>query len=515
MTITQKILKKQPFPLVLRVVSLIFFILIMFALYFGSLKLLNINFESKTALIIIWTLWWPFLYITLLFLARAWCGFICPISLANETGNKIRKGRVINVVKWSFIAYIIFFFVVFLEQTSGLFLSVNTTLIFFGIFFIASFIFGLLFSRWSFCRLICPIGTLLGVFSRLSFIGLRTQKEKCQRCKTKECLTGGKAIPCPMNNNVPKIESNRNCLLCSNCIKNCPHDSPDIMFVQPGKEVIDEVNFSFSESLFIVSLIGLTFVLNSRGTQLFRKIGNLFELTGSLLRLMDFILAIGITLLIFVIITSITSKLIKINVKSGLKKFGYNYLPLAFSIMFFTIVFGFLSPYINLTNSMIAISKYVILLAGIIWSSYFSYRIIYKKYNQGKIAATTVQIATIIFIGLFFIGYLIPGPLNLFSEEVSSYTVKSGEVVNMKAFSMGYNPSTIITKKGQQVVIDLVNEDITHAFDIDEFNVHNIILGGKTTKIMFMPDKSGEFEYSCSIPGHTEAGMKGKLIVLE
>ena len=354
----QEILKKKSFPRVLKLASLLFFILFLFTLYFGSVKLLNINLTSKITLLIVWTLWWPFLYITLLFFARAWCGFLCPLSLANEVGNKFRKGININVVKWSFVAYIIFFFVVFLEQTSGLFLSVNATLIFFSIFFITAFVFGILFSRWSFCRLVCPIGTLLGVFSRLSFIGLRTQREKCRVCKTRECLVGGVTVPCPMFNNVPALKSNKNCLLCLSCIKNCPYGSPSIKLVVPGKEVVDESNFSISESLFIVGLIGLTFILNTRGTQLLRKIVVLLglNLKGSLLRFADFVLAVGLILFIFILVSYVTSKFLRINCNDGIKKFGYLYLPLVFSIMFFTIVFGFLAPYITGNVFIVALS---------------------------------------------------------------------------------------------------------------------------------------------------------------
>jgi len=396
----RNLLKKESFPLGFRVISLLFFILLMFTLYFGSITSLTIDLTSKLSLLIVWTLWWPFLYVSLLFFSRAWCGFLCPLSLANEIGNTIHNGKSVNVLKWSFVAYIIFFFVVFIEQTSGLFLSANTTLIFFSAFFITAFVFGLLFSRWSFCRLICPIGTLLGVFSRLSFIGLRTQKEKCIICKTKDCLVGGKALRCPMSNNVPNTQSNKNCLLCVNCIKNCPYDSPDIKLLSPGKEIIDGVNFSISESLFIIGLIGLTFILNSNGVRLFRKIPEFLDLSlnGSLLRLADFVLAIGLIIIAFIILSYITSELLKINFGDGLKKFGYVYLPLTFSIMFLTIVFGFLAPYVKLNDLIIALSKYFLLTIGTLWSIYFSYKIIYQKHHHGVFLGTASQIIAILFM---------------------------------------------------------------------------------------------------------------------
>src|SRR3989344_4846060 len=162
--IIQKALKNRLFPIILRIATLVFFIFLIATLYLGSIQVLNIEFTSYWALFVVWTLWWPFLYVSLLFFSRIWCGFLCPIGLANEAGEKIRKGKTINIYKWGFIAYVLFFFIVLSEQISGLFISEKITLVFFALFFLAASIFGILLARWSFCMLACPIGTLLGVF---------------------------------------------------------------------------------------------------------------------------------------------------------------------------------------------------------------------------------------------------------------------------------------------------------------------------------------------------------------
>lgn len=83
----------------------------------------------------------------------------------------------------------------------------------------------------------------------------------------------------------------------------------------------------------------------------------------------------------------------------------------------------------------------------------------------------------------------------------------------MTAYSMSFVPKKIIVEKGQNVSLSINNIDIVHSFDIDELNVHQVLPGGKTTNISFVANKSGEFIYYCSIPGHTEAGMQGKIIV--
>ncbi|MBS3113375.1 4Fe-4S binding protein [Candidatus Woesearchaeota archaeon] len=172
-----KFLRKSWFPNITRIIGLIFFFYLSYLLFTST--------GSKIAMFIVWTLWWPMLYITLLFSARAWCGFLCPLSLVNQYGNKLRKGKTINFVKWEFIAYILFFLVIIFEQVSGMFLSTQITLIVFIFLFLLAFIMGLLFQRHSFCNIVCPIGAILGIFSRLSFIGVRVKKNICKTCRDK------------------------------------------------------------------------------------------------------------------------------------------------------------------------------------------------------------------------------------------------------------------------------------------------------------------------------------------
>ena len=102
------LLKKKWNPLAFRFISLFVFIFIILILYLGSLKLI-FNFNSSSIMFILWILWWPFLYITLLFLGRLWCGFICPVGLCNEMGNSIRKTKKDYLIKYSFIPFVIFF----------------------------------------------------------------------------------------------------------------------------------------------------------------------------------------------------------------------------------------------------------------------------------------------------------------------------------------------------------------------------------------------------------------------
>lgn len=68
--------------------------------------------------------------------------------------------------------------------------------------------------------------------------------------------------------------------------------------------------------------------------------------------------------------------------------------------------------------------------------------------------------------------------------------------------------------KGDTVRIVFKNEDGIHNWTIDEFNAAtNVIQTGQEEIIEFVADRTGEFEYYCSVGTHRELGMRGTLIV--
>lgn len=497
--------KKSWNPIVFRLFALLVFLLMILILYLGSLSLI-VNFNDKLVMFLVWTLWWPLLYISIFLLGRTWCGFICPIGLVNEIGNSARKTKKDPLLVYKFLPFVVFFIIVFWEQISGLFTSTGMTLLFLLTFFISAFILGIIIPRWGFCNHFCPIGALFIPFSRLSLFGVRTDKEICEKCHTKECLTGKEYPKCPMFTNVPNIKSNSECLMCLNCIKNCPYDSAKIVYTKPGKELYEKTRFNLSESLFIIALLGFSTLLTSKGNQIFR----IFDfLNTSLLRGVDFIFAIGFFIGSYIILTLVYSKLYKSNFKENLTIGGYVFLPLAFGLMFFSIVFGFLTPLTKVSGSFVSIAKYSILLIGGFWSSHLAYRLLNKK--------SWLYVLAVVAIVLFWVFVLIPGPLNKYPIEKNIYIANDGEIVNMRAFSMGFDPQTIKIKKDSSFYLNITNVDIIHAFDLDinEFGVHTTLRSGESKMIRIVASKKGEYEFFCGIPGHEEAGMKGVLIVEE
>ena len=66
-----------------------------------------------------------------------------------------------------------------------------------------------------FCRYICPLGALYGLFNKISFYKYKVDKDKCTSCNV--CVK-----KCNMNIKIYKKPNNSECIRCGECIKACP-----------------------------------------------------------------------------------------------------------------------------------------------------------------------------------------------------------------------------------------------------------------------------------------------------
>jgi nitrite reductase (NO-forming) len=75
----------------------------------------------------------------------------------------------------------------------------------------------------------------------------------------------------------------------------------------------------------------------------------------------------------------------------------------------------------------------------------------------------------------------------------------------------------IMVHEGETVQINLINgEGAEHDIFVDQYAARSDrVLGkGASSTLSFTADKTGEFVYFCSIPGHREAGMEGRIQVI-
>lgn len=87
-------------------------------------------------------------------------------------------------------------------------------------------------------------------------------------------------------------------------------------------------------------------------------------------------------------------------------------------------------------------------------------------------------------------------------------------IIDMEAGAFYYKPNEIRVKKGEKVKIVMKSVDMMHDFNIDELGVKMpVAKSGETGTVEFTADKTGTFEYYCSVGQHRKNGQVGTLIV--
>ena len=102
------------------------------------------------------------------------------------------------------------------------------------------------------------------------------------------------------------------------------------------------------------------------------------------------------------------------------------------------------------------------------------------------------------------------------TAPVNSTVTATGTVKEFTISAKNFNfaPNTMTVKKGDRVRITLANGDGFHDLVIDEFGVATKKINtGMTEVVEFTADKTGSFEYYCSVGSHRMMGMKGTLVV--
>ena len=200
-----------------------------------------------------------------LILGRTVCGWLCPAGLLQELLHKLptpklKKGRVTRALSYLKYVLLAIFVVVVplyygmrnfplpafckyicpagtLEGAVGLLANGANRALFtmLGGLFTWKFILLLaiigicIFAHRAFCRFLCPLGAIYGLFARVNIIGVKVQREKCIDCA--RCVGC-----CPMD--IRRV-GDHECIHCGKCIEECPTAA---ISMKAGKAVLIEKN---------------------------------------------------------------------------------------------------------------------------------------------------------------------------------------------------------------------------------------------------------------------------------
>ena len=194
---------------------------------------------------------WYVLGIIMLFgviLGRTICGWLCPLGLIQELLHKIptfkiRKSRITRAFSWlKYVLLAVFVVAIPLwyglkhdipvpgfckyicpagtfEGAIGLLSNPNNTGLYsmLGILFTRKFTIMLIigtacvFCYRSFCRFICPLGAIYGLFNRFCLVGVRVDADRCNGCGA--CVRG-----CGMD---VRHVGDHECIHCARCMDSC------------------------------------------------------------------------------------------------------------------------------------------------------------------------------------------------------------------------------------------------------------------------------------------------------
>jgi ferredoxin-type protein NapH len=171
-------------------------------------------------------------------LGRAYCGWACPFGALHDLLGYLRGNKIFKMKPFWYTKFIVLFIVlgatwygmetIFCKfcPSGSLFGSIpfliqNPSVSIgkpFGIhmFTLAlTIVLALVISRF-WCRYLCPLGAITGVFNKVSMVNINMDEKRCKKCFV--CLeTCGMGIT-----KLKDIGGSTDCILCGRCVEACP-----------------------------------------------------------------------------------------------------------------------------------------------------------------------------------------------------------------------------------------------------------------------------------------------------
>ena len=224
------------------------------------------------ALTVFWAWWWPLILLAYPVVGRLWCSF-CPFMVWGEISQRLAVALGWRPRPWprgdsdrwaapalaaGFALILLWEEVWALENTAWL----SSCLL---LLITAGAVLGsLLFEKRFWCRYLCPVGGMNGLFAKLAITELRAQAGTCSgSCSSYGCFKGGPAqgeglatAGCPLGTHPAHLADNRNCVLCFTCAAACPHRSVQLRLRPPAADLQREMAPPAGEAGLILVLAG-------------------------------------------------------------------------------------------------------------------------------------------------------------------------------------------------------------------------------------------------------------------
>ncbi|HAQ18896.1 MAG TPA: hypothetical protein DCR40_06625 [Prolixibacteraceae bacterium] len=218
-------------PVSLKYLSLVAYVILIItglAAYSTDAVFLKELRNTNLGNLVVWSYWWPAIVFLAIFFGRIWC-MICPVEIITTFFAKIGLKRKRPAWLLSGWAITVFYLLILFVGIQGF--AIHRNPFFMAIYLLAivgvSILVGSIYEKNTFCRYVCPVGYLLGMYSKLSFLGWRVKNPNtCETCKDKSCIHKNYRYnlnykSCGVDLYPATINDNANCILCGGCRKTC------------------------------------------------------------------------------------------------------------------------------------------------------------------------------------------------------------------------------------------------------------------------------------------------------
>ncbi|WP_083914649.1 plastocyanin/azurin family copper-binding protein [Alkalispirochaeta alkalica] len=119
--------------------------------------------------------------------------------------------------------------------------------------------------------------------------------------------------------------------------------------------------------------------------------------------------------------------------------------------------------------------------------------------------------------GMVVAGLLVLVGSPLFARTLDLTDQSGVKEIEISSRGMAYDLTEIRVNRGDRLRVTYRNGGGRHDWRVDEFEgaATRVLGAGRSETVEFVVDRAGTFEFYCSVPGHRQAGMYGRLIVEE
>jgi len=224
------------------------------------------------ALNLFWAWWWPLILLGFPLVGRLWCSF-CPFMVWGELVQRLAQRCGWRPARWPrgdsdrWAAPLLaagFAAILLWEELGGLRNQARLSSALLLVITAGAVIGSLGFEKRFWCRHLCPIGGMNGLFAKLAISELRAEVGTCSgSCSSYACFKGGPAegeglatAGCPLGTHPAHLQDNRDCVLCFTCAQACPHRSVQLRLRSPAADLQRTMAPPAGEAGLILVLVG-------------------------------------------------------------------------------------------------------------------------------------------------------------------------------------------------------------------------------------------------------------------